>query len=341
MPEEDPVPADPVEKAKHYFNKYTIECGLLFVVIFYIFLFWKGKNRNNEIAIQWAMTFQNLIKTQYAHLGMDEKYSVTVEQISYNEYQFYASGRNNLHYTHFMLDLKKRQDLLSMMLLNFLWPERDQLFIEFALDPRDETLPIELMVIPRKDQKSIYQTLPYLKSMVSPIQTEGFDKNHKHMVLGEDPETIKNLMANQVGSTLSKFSDQLHSLHVTDQRCYNKYPLQMKLSLIVGETQEQHENAAKMFKSVLELADRLGSLKLSDSVKKMADKNRSSMKKQETKEKQEGRLEKLYEKKAIEEQERMARVRQMSPNSQRKYEEKQRQKELKQQKKRLTKMAKF
>jgi len=40
-------------------------------------------------------------------------------------------------------------------------------------------------------------------------------------------------------------------LHLTDQKCYSPYPLVLKVGLVIGETKETHENAAKMFNTLI------------------------------------------------------------------------------------------
>jgi hypothetical protein len=75
-----------------------------------------------------------IIKDNFCYVGMEDGRSVTnLEETSYSEYTFYASGRKNCFYTLFKLDLEKRHCLLSRYGYEMLYEAKDTLSLDIPV----------------------------------------------------------------------------------------------------------------------------------------------------------------------------------------------------------------
>lgn len=108
-------------------------------------------------------TFQS----NFAHMGLEEKSSNVIEQISYSDFQFYTSGRCNMHWAYFKLELKRRQDLFTSLCIDPFFPTKDRLIIDIPIVPAGEqSPPLEFVVVRRRDMKNLFTTYTHLKNFV-------------------------------------------------------------------------------------------------------------------------------------------------------------------------------
>ena len=89
-------------------KKYSYEAlwGVLFLIAIAVFI--NGRSRNDTIAKTWKKACGEVISQNFAHFGLTKEPSADMEKLSYSEYQYYASGRVNVPYTLFRINLKKR-----------------------------------------------------------------------------------------------------------------------------------------------------------------------------------------------------------------------------------------
>ena len=102
--------------------------------------------------------------------------------MTFNEYLYYASGRQNMMYSLFRIDLKKRQCLFSSLSLELVWPKRDQVTIEVPIRVPEYSLgegagsstsvPLEFMIVRKRNLKNLFavEQYAYLKNFVAPVQ---------------------------------------------------------------------------------------------------------------------------------------------------------------------------
>ena len=142
------------------------------------------------------------------------------------------------------------------------------------------------------------------------------------IVLGENEEVANQIVDKSIGELLQKYGGCLHELHVTDQQVYNKYPVFMRTKIEIGNTEESIEKANKLLHVIFTIIDKVVRLKLSDSTKNKCLKNRKSTitekAKQETEKRQEEDEERLRKEALLEKE----KLRKMTPEQRRKYEEK-------------------
>lgn len=111
--------------------------------------------------------------------------------MSFNDYHYYASGRENCIYALFKIELKKRQCLFSTCTLEMIWPKKDLVHIEVPIRvPEYNTeagpstqIPLELLVCKKKEVKNYHQQFAYLKNFVGNV-------NHKSFKSGTSQESL-------------------------------------------------------------------------------------------------------------------------------------------------------
>jgi hypothetical protein len=108
----------------------------------------------------------------------------------------------------------------------------------------------------------------------------------------------------------------------------------------ISDSQDKMEQSEKVFKMLLQIADRCATLKLSASARVKAEKNRKEVNKEKAKLKAEEQEEVLEQKKREEAHKVAEKLKNMTPAEQAKYEEKLHKKENDQKKKKFAKMVK-
>ena len=94
------------------------------------------------------------------------------------------------------------------------------------------------------------------------------------IVLGENEEVTNQLIDRAIGDILQKHGDCPQELHITDQQVYNKYPVFMRAKIEIGDNEQSMGDALKVLQAVFTIIDKIIRLKLSDSVRNKAEKNR-------------------------------------------------------------------
>lgn len=147
------------------------------VLVIYGVQFYFGKTHNEKVARAWVALNMPIFTTQFASIGImnpseeskkpSEEPSMVnaeesnvrgalIEQHSYSMFKFYATGRMNCNYCLVTLDLKRRQDMLTMLTFNLLWPEQDKVSYEIPLLFSD-SFPCIFALVKKRNMKNILE----------------------------------------------------------------------------------------------------------------------------------------------------------------------------------------
>jgi Protein of unknown function (DUF1682) len=143
---------------------------VFFIVTFLVFL--KGRSSNDTIATDFNKGLSEVVSTQFAHFGTLKDPSLALEKVTFNDYYYYASGRQNCMYALFKIDLKKRQCLFSTLTMELIWPKRDLIHIEVPLkfgESSEGPTPIEFFLCRKRNMKAVFQQFAHLKNFVGPV----------------------------------------------------------------------------------------------------------------------------------------------------------------------------
>ncbi|CEL97932.1 unnamed protein product [Vitrella brassicaformis CCMP3155] len=184
--------------------------GMLFV--FYLVHMYFGKNYNKKIAIAWFEENVETLEKSFAIVGFgkDPKEGPYIRQESWDEYLFYASGRQGCSHLLARLQLDRRQDAVHSFILKYITPRPDTCIIEIPFDSMDTYV---MAVLRRKDQKIIHNKYEDLKEFAKARKS---DLPQSLVVLADSGDPVDHLLTPQVVKALTAFESSLVCLHISD-----------------------------------------------------------------------------------------------------------------------------
>jgi hypothetical protein len=334
-----------------YWDNCRLELGFVFLFALGTTKFILGKNESEKKAMNWRKVVVPLLKNEFEHLGCEsDKQSLALMQRSYSDYEYFASGRKNVYYTEFQISLSRRHCLFSSLSFDLLNNVQDSLYVNIPIDLKGRNLPLEFFICRKKDLKSKLATLEYIGRFVRNSQPKHLKLSEEEtksktslIVMAEHDEVSNQLIDEEMGMVLKKFQKYVMSIHVTDQKVYNNFPLFLKAELALPENEddkEGNEAAYTLIGMLLRLTDNISSLRYSTNTAKICEKARKTVQKEEAKAAREQLEEKKLEAKREQERLERERIKKMTPEQQAKYEEKQRKKEQQRMKSKMMKVVK-
>jgi hypothetical protein len=272
-PPPEPVPEfdNDTEKYIFYARKYLPEICLSLVFLVYILNVFVGKNLNSKLAAMWLSEALPMLKDNFHHLGFGDQPNASLSQISYSEYQYYGSGRDNCQYLFMHMKMKKRQDVIGGSLFGIIWPEKDRLILDI---PIDADLPLELLLCPKDQVKKNQQEMPNINQLISQIKFSRLSSTNI-VVLSESGEVADLVLSTKFTSILEKYEKYLEFLHFTDQKVYTNNPLVLKAEIYIGDSPAEFKNSVELVEALLELVDHIATnVKLPTRILDKAKKNR-------------------------------------------------------------------
>ena len=337
IPIEEPVPIfeSQFDMYIFYARKYLTEMCLASIMLVYILNFFVGKGVNSKIATMWLTQALPVLRDNFAHLGFGNQTNAHLSQITYDEFEYYASGRDNMGYVFINLRTKKRQDVITGGLFGVIWPENDRIIMDI---PIGTEMPLELIVCRDYDIKKQFSEMPHLKGLAKSYEPASFKETNLGFI-AESPEVINHVFSKKFVNLLTKYEKYLEFLHITDQRVYTNNPLVLKAEIRLGDRPAEYENSINLFQALIELVDHIvTNVKLPTQVIEKARKKRTEEQKQKNKEKEDEEREKKQEEKDQKLREKLAT---MTPAQKKKYLEKLENQEKKKAMKGRNKVVKF
>ena len=155
----------------------------------------------------------------YAHLGGEREYNpnnLSLIKDSYYDYKFFASGRVYVSWMIVDINLKRRQDLISLLAELFLFSEKDRIMYEVSLSP-SEDVPCVFAICKKKDVKNTKKNYREISEFAEVVNLSFMDKNY--VLLTEDEETTKRIFSNrEFISQYNKIEKFLELIFFTDRR---------------------------------------------------------------------------------------------------------------------------
>ena len=103
-----PVFETSTEKFIYYFRKYLVEISLLMLVAVYLLNFVVGKRVNQKVVSMWLVETVPTLDSNFAMIGFGEESNLSLSQIKYDQFEFYATGRDNCKYIFMSMITKKK-----------------------------------------------------------------------------------------------------------------------------------------------------------------------------------------------------------------------------------------
>ena len=186
-----------MSKYKFFFLKYFYEICMISLLVIYIINAIMGVKINRKLAESWLEKNKKFFEDNYAHLGGEKEYNpnqITLIKDSYNDYRFFASGRVYLSWLLVDINLKRRQDLISILSEIFLFNERDKIMYEVSLTPTED-IPCIFAICKKKDIKANKKNYRELEEFTEVSNPYFMDKNY--VMLTEDEDTTNKIFNNK------------------------------------------------------------------------------------------------------------------------------------------------
>ena len=326
-----------MSKYKFFFFKYFYEICMMSLLAIYIIHAYIGVKVNRKIAESWLAKNKKFFEDNYAHLGGEKEYnpnSVALIKDSYNDYKFFASGRVYLSWLLVDINLKRRQDLISILSQIFLFTERDKIMYEVSLIPTED-IPCIFAICKKKDVKTNKKNYRELEEFTEVTNPYFMDKNY--VMLTEDEDTTYKIFNNrEIQNQYKNIEKFIDLIFFTDRRTVrDKHGLVVSFEL-KGSYTEADFYDMNIFAHTL--IDVLASTSVKGAYKKEASARRKEYEAKISRELAEKNKEEV--KNAKEEKKNQEQSKPMTREQMRKKEEKERKNEMKERRKKMFKVVK-
>jgi len=367
-PDEEPKPLN--YSSKNFFKVYKlknplVEAGLVSALAVYLVVYFIGKNKNEKIAKCWLISTYKIWKDNFAELGIED--ASTLVRDGNHEFWYYATGRKHCKSVFTRVKLCPRQDIISTI-IGLFKPTHDKIVMEAVLN-KNESDDFVFALMDRKKENAIKKGRYDLKTFPRRYKGNNAPSQYDYTVLTDaydfanrffDNTYVKHaiqLSLGQLDNPVCKRNNPwIESIIITDQPTAepdidkilsDEPPLPPQKTLTItaripsnlnNETDDMVAVVVELTELIIRIIDFIGEHGTVDNdtrnkLKKARDNAKASI----THKIEERNKEELIKKKLEKKRARAVEVNKLSPEKQKKYEEKIRKQELK---KSLKKQAK-
>jgi len=311
-----------------------LEIGYGCLIVCYLINFFVGKRTNQKLADAWYKSVQEVLEQNFTRVGMADgaNTSLTAEKFvkeAHNLFKLKATGRASCIGLQATLNLKKRHDLITSLIIETFMGTTDTVTLDFLLNEESVDNYV-FAVLKKKEEKKYKKEHEDLADFGGNAQSLD-NLNSTLVVVSELEEITESLMTPNVLSALNTNQAEFIRIHVSDQSIVSpKYKNTLSIEFKLPSNPEK---VAALTKFALQFVDAVAKLKLSKPAKAKTEKHRSKLLEAKNKETLAQRQEAIQQKKIEKlqkEKERMnEQLAKLSPDEQRKLEEKMAKKEKK------------
>jgi hypothetical protein len=207
---------------------YVIEYGFLALIILLIYFYLEGRKRNNNLLNRYLSTNFGFFAKSFSYVGMgitptddlpSEASTETLsgqilEQDTPNFYRIYWTGRASVKFAIVNISLQRRQDLIMSTVYSLLWPEKDRVLVEVALE--DSALPRGIFYLLRnKNVKKCMQEYEDLKSYCKKYKAD-LVVAPTLSIFGENDNIVDFICDKTFSEAINRYADIIESIEMTD-----------------------------------------------------------------------------------------------------------------------------
>jgi len=320
------LPALPPPRTNFYLEYFY--GGLIMV---YLLNFFIGRYKNEAIAKSWLSSVIQEFEANFTKVGMpagpgSSLFANRLIKESQAVFKLKATGRINCVGVQATLQLRKRQDFVSCYIMETIFGTVDTLLVDVLLE--ESTMDSFVFAcLKKKEEKKYRKATPDIAQFTKNAQSvEGL--NSAFVVVSEVDELVNRFMPQSVVATLNKpLLNEFVRMHFTDQGIVSpNYPRSLQFEF---KLTSDAEKLASMMKLVFFLIDRVATMQLSKPAKQVTDKHRQKVEEAIQKEKVAQRQEAIQQKKIDKVREEKEKLDKLSPEEQRRMEEKMAKKDAK------------
>lgn len=290
---------------KVLWHNYWIEMLFLSGLVLYFFNYAMGKNKNIKIANSWLTHHRQLLEENFALVGDDSNTSSDPQGFikeSDSVYSLWCSGRTLVEGMLVELKLIKRQDLLSIT-MGLLKKVSDQVQIKVELS-KDSMDSFVFALCNKKSAGKLFKDMIDLKQYCVNVAKadEKYSLPSGFSLLSEIGEASSAIIDSKLLTMLSKYSQNIESLHISDQ--YSGLSMQdqdpqmakpeiKKMLILTYSFNEKtdFDDLKPLLQLVIYLVEKLKRFRLSREGKSKADKNRQRVEEEYLKNTHQSRME--------------------------------------------------
>ena len=227
-----------MNKYKYYFLKYFYEIIMFAFIILFIINVFIGKGKNYNISKLWLKSNLDFFTNNYAHIGADREFNTKITEPliydSYNNYKFFATGRVYINWMLVDINLKKRQDLVTILSNMFIFSERDKITYEATISPSNE-LPCVFCICKKKEAKNLKKSFKEIDSFTIATYPSFLDENL--VLLCENNEIMETMFKNkQFFNAFQKIESNIDTVFFTDKRnAKDNYAIMFQFSIKIND----------------------------------------------------------------------------------------------------------
>ena len=227
-----------MNKYKYYFLKYFYEIIMFAFIILFIINVFIGKRKNYNISKLWLKSNLDFFTNNYAHIGADREFNTKISEPliydSYNNYKFFASGRVYINWMLVDINLKKRQDLVTILSNIFIFSEKDKITYEATISPSNE-LPCIFCICKKKEAKNLKKSFKEIDSFTIATYPSFLDENL--VLLCENNEMMETMFKNkQFYNAFQKIESNIDTVFFTDKRnAKDNYAIMFQFNIKIND----------------------------------------------------------------------------------------------------------
>ena len=227
-----------MNKYKYYLLKYFYEIIMFAFIILFIINVFIGKRKNYNISKLWLKSNLDFFTNNYAHIGADREFNTKISEPliydSYNNYKFFASGRVYINWMLVDINLKKRQDLVTLLSNIFIFSEKDKITYEATISPSNE-LPCIFCICKKKEAKNLKKSFKEIDSFTIATYPSFLDENL--VLLCENNEMMETMFKNkQFYNAFQKVESNINTVFFTDKRnAKDNYAIMFQFNIKIND----------------------------------------------------------------------------------------------------------
>lgn len=324
------------------FANYKVELLMITLVVGLVVNYFSGSKKNKELFQAWEEPANEVLRENFSLMG-DGSQAFSWESAS--DMLFYGSGRRNCKYVQGHVALKARHDAVALV-NDIVAKTQDKIQMTIAFNDGDSVPGFVFAAVPRKRAKAISRERYDIETFAK--MTNNSKIANRIALFSENADATSQLLDSGLDKMLSKDDSLLEELYVTDTPSVkpekHDFKMERRMVAVIRLPSVPDAQGKRLVKEAMEfifyLTDHIAeAIKLRpESVRKLAKAREEAFKefaRMAEKERQEALANFQAEKRRNE----LGEVEKMTPEQQRKWEEKDRKKQLKkEQSKRVRRM---
>lgn len=328
---------------------YTKLCSFIIAFLVAVINGYLGRKKNKIIAANWFQCCQDIFAGNFAKLG-NQKFFLLEK--SYDNFEFFGTGRKNCNYYLVNLNLMVRQCVWRYYFFDYFTEQKDTMNIQIHFSKLDEAV---LCIYRKNKKKKVDKNFPNLTKYTKYIERK--ELKNIYDIRADSSEIVDLVLGGKILQFLNTYDHYINYICITDislideetdQESYNKNnnsnsnnsdddanykkekteEKETYLCYLDFVIPQNNEDLRKLISFSIFMIDACHCIELSDRVKEHVKKLRALVENEDEKRKQEVR-EMEEKKKAKMLQQKKEKIENMTAEQQRKYEERKQKKSLK------------